>query len=107
MLMKTRTLFPVLVCIHRLKLQIVLELSFTDKDLEDLVNFKMTMSQQCTLMAETANGILGCIRSGAIVPLLLSAGKAASGVMCPVLNFLVEERCRHTGESPARGHRDG
>ena len=57
-----RTHFPVLVCVHRLKSQMVLERSFADKDLGVLVDSKMTMSQQCTLVAKAASGILGYIR---------------------------------------------
>ena len=39
-----------------------LESSFAGKNVGFLVDNKLTVSQQCTLVAEKANGILGCIR---------------------------------------------
>ncbi|PKU42771.1 hypothetical protein llap_6921 [Limosa lapponica baueri] len=40
----------------------LLESSSEEKDLGLLVDNRMTISQQCTLVAKKANGILGCIR---------------------------------------------
>lgn len=70
---------------------------------------KMTMSQQCTLMAKKSRNLLGYISksitsmSREIILLLFSIGEAASGVLYPVLDCPLQER---HGVSPAEGHKN-
>jgi len=60
------------------------ESSSAEKDLEVLVDNKMTMSKQWTLMAKKPNSVLGCMRSVTRRlrgdPFLLSTGEVASEV---------------------------
>ncbi|GAB0183875.1 hypothetical protein GRJ2_000852800 [Grus japonensis] len=88
--------------------------STAEKDLGVLVDNKVSMSQQCALVAKKTNGILGCIKKsvasrsteGAYPRPLLCPGEATSGIWCPVLGTPVQERQGTTGESPAEGYKD-
>ena len=77
------------------------------------VDNRLAMSQQCALVAKKANGILGCIkgnvisRSREVIPLpLLCPVEVSSGVLCPVLDSLVQKMQGSPGKSPVEGHKD-
>ena len=89
----------------------MLESSLAEKDLRDLVDTKLNMSQQCAITAKKAKGILDCIRrsiasrlSEVILP--FSTPEATSGAACPVLGAPGQERLGATGESTAKCHKD-
>ncbi|PKU31668.1 hypothetical protein llap_18028 [Limosa lapponica baueri] len=93
----------------------LLESRSVERDLGVLVDNKLTMRQQCALVAKKANGILECIKKSVanrsredILTSLLYSGEATFGVLCPVLGPSVQEGppCPTAGEGTVEGYED-
>lgn len=84
----------------------LLESSALKKDLRVLMNNKLSMSQQCVLMAKKANALGIALQVKGGDPALLSPGEATSGVLCPVPGSPIPVRHGAPGAGPAEGYEE-
>ncbi|KAJ7414504.1 hypothetical protein WISP_83990 [Willisornis vidua] len=88
-----------------------LESSLVEKDMEFLVNNKLSMSHQPALVNKKAKGILGCMRTNMasrlreVILSLYSPLVRTHGVLCPVLGSSVPDRHGAPGMDPTKGYR--
>jgi len=85
---------------HQYRLGVdLLQSSSAETDLGVLVDDRLTMSQQCALVAKKANEILGCIKRSvasrsreSVLPFYAALVRPHLRVLCPVLGSPVRER---------------
>jgi len=83
-----------------------------EKDLGVLVDGKLGMSQQYAIAAQKGNCILGCIKrcgqqiKGGNPAPLLCAGETSPGVLCPDVEFSVQERHGPAGPHQEEVHKN-
>lgn len=83
------------------------ESGFSEKALVILMDNKLIMNWQCTLIAEKANSLLGCVmKSVARRSSRVIFSSSQPGGLCPVLDSSLHEIDGLTRMSPLKGHKD-
>lgn len=92
---------------HRLG-SIQLGSSSVERDPSDLVDNKLSMSEECAAVAKKANGMLVCIssRDKVDIAMLYLHAQPIPEILFSILISAIQKRCEQAGEIPGKGHKD-
>lgn len=79
-----------------------------ERDLSDLTDNKLNMSEECAAVAKKANGILLCnsSRDKEDIAMLCCHAQAISEILFPILISAIQKRYEQAAEIPGKGHKD-
>ncbi|TRZ10905.1 hypothetical protein HGM15179_016207 [Zosterops borbonicus] len=81
---------------------------YVERDLSNLVDNKLNMSEECAAVVKKANGILLCIssRDKEDIAMLYCHAQTTPEILFPILISAIQKRYEQAGEIPGKGHKD-